>query len=50
MIVNSIEKGLLMGIAAIDSLLFITDVWSCIVCYTLILIGLTFFVYFNQEP
>lgn len=50
MIVSSVEKGLLLGVAVTDSLLFVTGVWSFIVCYILLLIGLTFFVYFNQEP
>lgn len=49
MIVTSTEKGLLMGIAVTDSFLFVTGVWSFIICYVLILIGLTLFVYFNQE-
>ena len=49
MIVSSTEKGLLMGIAVADSALFINGVWSFIICYVLILIGLTLFVYFNQE-
>lgn len=50
MIVSSVEKGLLLGIAVTDSFLFITGVWSFIICYMLLLIGLTFYVYFNQEP
>ena len=50
MIVSSVEKGLLMGIAVTDSILFITGVWSFIICYTILLVGLTFFCYFEQEP
>lgn len=49
MIMTSVEKGLLMGIAVADSALFITGVWSFIICYTLAIFGLTLFVYFNQE-
>lgn len=47
---TAVEKGLLIGIAVTDSFLFITGIWSFIVCYTLILIGLTFFCYFEQKP
>ena len=47
---SSVEKGLLMGVAVTDSFLFITGVWSFIICYILLLIGLAFYVYYNQDP
>lgn len=49
MIVSTVEKGLLMGVAVTDSMLFVIGFRSFIICYTLSLIGLTLFVYFNQE-
>jgi hypothetical protein len=47
---TTVEKGLLMGIAVTNSLLFVTGVWSFIICYVLIVIGLALFCYFEQDP
>lgn len=46
---STFEKGLMVCVAAIDAVLVVTGIWSFIISYCLIIIGLTFYTYYGQE-
>lgn len=44
------EKGLVVGIAAVGMLLVVSGIWSFVVAYVGMILLLTFYCYYNQEP
>lgn len=47
---KTFEKAMMLSIAAIGALLVTAGFWSFIITMACILIGLSLFVYYNQEP
>lgn len=47
---TAFQKGLVVGIAVIDMFLLTFGTWSFIVAYVGMILLLTFYCYYSQEP